>query len=214
MQEQFANNASTTLSGSILSGDSTLTVLSAAGFPSLAAPNVGGVFRLLIDSEIVLVTAVSGTTFTVTRAQEGTSAAAHSSGALATHILTAGAVNNAFVPPSTRVNHAASPYTVTFQDARIVVDASGGNVTVILPAVALDHGVTVKHDEQTGGLGVSNAITIQADATQVLAQPPPNQVSAAVASITVNAAAQSGFAFTFVHRGSALQGGKQPLLLE
>lgn len=80
--EQYANAAQDTLNGSIGSGDGTLVVNSAGEFPS------SGNFRILIDSEILLVTAVSGTTFTITRGVEGTSAASHSNGATVTHVLT------------------------------------------------------------------------------------------------------------------------------
>jgi len=82
--EQYANNAQTTLSASIASGSTTLTVASAASFPT------SGNFRIKIDSEYLLVTAVSGTTFTVTRGIESTLAASHASGATVTHVLTAG----------------------------------------------------------------------------------------------------------------------------
>src|SRR5919199_825417 len=76
------DSPSTTLSSAMTSSQTTMTVVSASGFPS--AP-----FRVKIDSEILLVTAVSGTTFTLddnngtgTRiAQDGTTAASHSSGA-------------------------------------------------------------------------------------------------------------------------------------
>lgn len=69
-----ANNAKSTLNGTITSGATTLIVASAATFP--AAP-----FPLTINNEIVIVTAKSGTTFTVTRGAFGTSAASHSTGA-------------------------------------------------------------------------------------------------------------------------------------
>ena len=59
---------------------------SAVGFPT------GGNFRIIIDSEIMLVTAVQGKTFTVTRAQEGTSAASHNAAAAVFHVLTAGSL--------------------------------------------------------------------------------------------------------------------------
>jgi hypothetical protein len=86
--EQFVNNAQTTLNGAINNSVTSLVVTSATGFPTV------GNFRLLIDSEIMLVTAVSGTTFTITRGIEGTTAASHSSGAPVTHILTADALKN------------------------------------------------------------------------------------------------------------------------
>jgi len=92
MTEQFANNASSTLNGAITNVATTLVVTSAATFPTL--PN----FRLLIGispitAEIILVTGVSGTTFTILRGQEGTAAIGWADLTTVTHILTAGAVN-------------------------------------------------------------------------------------------------------------------------
>lgn len=78
-----------TLNGSISSGVLSLIVSSAAGFPT---PN----FRIKIDNEIMLVTNAVGTTFTVTRGVEGTTAASHSSGATVWAVLTAGALYAAF----------------------------------------------------------------------------------------------------------------------
>jgi hypothetical protein len=87
--EQFSNNASTTLSGAITNTATSITVASAMGFPGTAQ------YRILIDSEILLVTAGAGTTsWTVTRGLEGTTAAAHSSGAVVTHILTAASLKS------------------------------------------------------------------------------------------------------------------------
>ena len=85
--EQFANAAQTTLNGTITSGASSLVVQSASLFPA------SGTFRLLIDSELIIVGAVSGTTFSsLTRGAENTTAASHNSGATVTAILTAGAL--------------------------------------------------------------------------------------------------------------------------
>ena len=81
--EQYANNAQTTLASGITDADSTLTVADASAFPGRPQ------FRILVDEELMLVTAVSGTTWTVERGVEGTVAAAHSSGAAVIHILTA-----------------------------------------------------------------------------------------------------------------------------
>jgi len=92
MTEQFANNASSTLNGAINNSTTTIVVTSAATFPS------SGNFRLLLGvnpatAEIVLVTGVSGTTFTVVRGQEGTTAISWPDLTTVTHILTAGAIN-------------------------------------------------------------------------------------------------------------------------
>src|SRR6185437_2715032 len=82
--EQYANNASSTLASTIIAGDGSLTVASAAAFPTV------GNFRIIVDSEIMTVTAVSGSTFTITRGAEGTTAAGHTSGAIVTQVLTRG----------------------------------------------------------------------------------------------------------------------------
>jgi hypothetical protein len=86
MAEQFKNLASSTLSADIDDSTTSISVVSAMGF-------TGGDFRILVDSEIMKVTGVSGTTFTVVRHQEGTSATAHSNGATVKHVLTAGALD-------------------------------------------------------------------------------------------------------------------------
>lgn len=87
MAEQYTNDAVTTLAGAITSGATSLTVTSATGFPTT------GNFRIRIDGELLLVTAVSGATWTVTRAIEAvggvTLATAHANGATVTHVLTA-----------------------------------------------------------------------------------------------------------------------------
>lgn len=87
--EAFANNDITTLSANIGASD---TVISVASVNNLA--QLGGQFRLLIDSELLVVTGIDiGTNqFQVQRGQEGTTAASHSSGAQVVCILTAGAL--------------------------------------------------------------------------------------------------------------------------
>jgi len=85
--EQFANNAISTLNGTISSSVTTLVVTSVALFPSVPQ------FRIIIDSEIMLVTGVSGTTFTVTRGVENTAQASHTNGAAVAMILTSGALD-------------------------------------------------------------------------------------------------------------------------
>lgn len=85
---RYANNPQTTLSGAVTAGATSITVASAAGFPAR------GQFPIIVDAEIMLVTGVSGTTWTVTRAAEGTSAAAHASGTAVTNVLTAASLLN------------------------------------------------------------------------------------------------------------------------
>lgn len=80
--EQLANSAQSALNGTINSAVTSLVVNSASAFST--APQ----FRIIVDSELMLVTAVAGATFTVTRGIEGTAAASHNNGATVTQILT------------------------------------------------------------------------------------------------------------------------------
>lgn len=85
MTEQFTNNAQTTVTSGLNNTTNPVTFLaaSAAGFPT--SPN----FRILVDNELMLVTAVSGVSWTVSRGVESTTIAAHANGATVTEVLTA-----------------------------------------------------------------------------------------------------------------------------
>jgi hypothetical protein len=74
------NTVTTTVGGAgIDADDTTLTVAGFAGFPAAAE------YRVKIDSEIILVTAGAGTTtWTIKRAQDGTTGAAHAAAATVT----------------------------------------------------------------------------------------------------------------------------------
>lgn len=72
--EQFANTPNTQLSGAINNSVTSITVVSSVGFPAT------GNFRILLDAEIMLVTSISGTTWTVTRGDGGTTATSHGNG--------------------------------------------------------------------------------------------------------------------------------------
>lgn len=97
MAEQFTNKAQTTLNGGINNSTTSIVVTSATGFPS------AGNFRIIVKAEgantdeIMTVTAVSGTTYTVTRASEAVAgvqaASAHASGAIVKHVLTAASLS-------------------------------------------------------------------------------------------------------------------------
>ena len=75
----FKNNAETTLSGGINNSVTTISVASAAVFPT---PDANNVFFATIDDgtniETVKVTAISSNDLTVVRAQDNTSASAFS----------------------------------------------------------------------------------------------------------------------------------------
>jgi hypothetical protein len=84
--ENYTNRASSTLTASINDSVGSLAVDDASLFPS------SGNFRVIVDDELMIVTAVSGSTFTVTRGAEGSTAASHDSGVVVGHIITAGSI--------------------------------------------------------------------------------------------------------------------------
>jgi hypothetical protein len=94
--ELFTNTATTTVTsgatGAPAAGTSeSWTVASSAGFPAASnAATPPSQFRIRIESELCLVTHVSGTTWTVTRGIEGSTVAGHANGTQLTHVITAG----------------------------------------------------------------------------------------------------------------------------
>jgi len=81
-QYQYANNPQTVLAGAVTAGDTSISVASGALFPT------AGRFTIIVDSELMAVTGVEGTVWTVERGSEGTAAAAHNNNAAVTGILT------------------------------------------------------------------------------------------------------------------------------
>lgn len=94
----YANNARTTLSADITTSSVSFTVGSAAAFPTIT--NTGDFFYVTlydkVNIEVVKVTAVSSNTFTVTRAQDGTTAHAFlaATPTVVSHRLTAANIRN------------------------------------------------------------------------------------------------------------------------
>ncbi|ONK10371.1 hypothetical protein [Streptomyces sp. MP131-18] len=85
----YSNTAVTTeLAGNAGSGDTTIVVASAAGYPA-QFPFIVALDYETDAEELVAVTAAAGTTWTVTRAFGGTSAQAHSAGAVVKHVVNA-----------------------------------------------------------------------------------------------------------------------------
>tara|TARA_Y100000114_G_C11702094_1_gene298953 strand:- start:432 stop:875 length:444 start_codon:yes stop_codon:yes gene_type:complete len=81
MSIKLANLAQSTISSSISDSDTSLSVSNASSFPTITGSEF--FFATLgtgVSSEIVKVTQASGTTFTVLRGQDGTTASAHNSG--------------------------------------------------------------------------------------------------------------------------------------
>ncbi len=113
-REQFANNAVDALNGAIDDVVTSLNVADASAFPT------DGNFRILIDSEIMLVTAISTNTFTVVRAQEGTVAASHSDAALVTQLLTAGSLERLITDNAIYSGSGLLPFGMFDRDGNVV----------------------------------------------------------------------------------------------
>jgi hypothetical protein len=128
--EKFTNNASTTLNGAINNSTTSVVVTSATGFPT------SGDFRIVVDNEIMLVTAVSGSTFTVTRGSEGSTAASHADLTPVKHVYTKGSIERLLSDYEQSGGYASRPaspykgtvYTANDVDAKWLYDGTNWNL--------------------------------------------------------------------------------------
>jgi hypothetical protein len=140
--EFFANTAETTLTANVASGDASIPVAAAALFPT------SGNFRVLVDSELMLVTSVNGLAFAVTRGIEGTTATTHAQGATVTHTITAGGLTAALGGQSTL-------------QAGTATLGAGGNVTVTGVSLTASSKIQVTRNTASGTLGNLSAPSAQ-----------------------------------------------------
>lgn len=132
----WTNNASSLLASSIGTGDTSLSVTPGSGgqFPAPSGGDYAAITLVSADGltiEIVRLTSRSGDVLTVTRAQEGTSAAAFSAGAVVSHRLTAAQLDYLKTIAS------------SISGAVLLSPASGSEQT-IQPGQASDRGLIVK----------------------------------------------------------------------
>lgn len=85
-REQFVNNSKTTLASAMTDSETTATVVDGSVFPS------DGDFRIIINGELMLVTARATNVLTVVRGVENSIAAAHNSGETVIALLTKAAL--------------------------------------------------------------------------------------------------------------------------
>jgi hypothetical protein len=115
MAENIGNDFSTALNGAINNSTTSLTVLSGTGAPSAS-------FRVRVDDELMLVTSVGGgTSWTVTRGIESTSAASHADGATVAHVITKAGLDQYLAE---RYNPLATTWTVVKKTADESVTSS------------------------------------------------------------------------------------------
>ncbi|MGO9533898.1 MAG: glycine-rich domain-containing protein [Syntrophobacteraceae bacterium] len=147
----FVNNISTSLASAINSSATSLTLASSIGLPTLAT---GQIMPLTLNDaatglvyEVVYATAISGSTLTVTRAQEGTSAQNWQKGDFALCCPTAGTV----APAGKQMQ--VFGYTTSTGSLGTLTPTAGVYSSVIIPASILYVRVW-----GGGGGGVLNAI--------------------------------------------------------
>lgn len=177
MAIKFSNNASSKLVTGITAIATTLDVLPTTGalFPSLGAGDY--FYCTLVDTsgniEIVKVTARSGDTFTVVRAQEGTTSRAYPANSVVEQRFTAGSLTEVLsVPFATNAEATAQVLTykavtpanlplVSVKHADDAADLSTGSVL----SVAKGGTGTTSSAGISSLLNLSNAATIQAVST-------------------------------------------------
>jgi len=150
----FANNCNTTLNGGITAVATSMVVTSATGFP---APTGSQYFYCtLADAatqttiEIVKVTAVSGTTFTIVRGQDGTTGTIFASGAVVSLRLVAANLND--FPKLDEAN--TFTFAPTFNTALAV--GSGGTGLISLTAGYVPYGNGTSAFSSTSALSYAN----------------------------------------------------------
>lgn len=118
----FANGALSTLAADITAGATTLTVADPSRFP--AAP-----FHLAVEEELMTVTVAIGSTFTVARGIEGTTAIAHAKGAPLAQTVTAADFASFLTSGVTSFNTRTGAVTLNSTDVNAVLSA-GNNITL------------------------------------------------------------------------------------
>ena len=158
----FANNCNTTLNGGITAIATSMVVTSATGFP---APTGSQYFYCtLADAatqttiEIVKVTAVSGTTFTIVRGQDGTSGTIFASGAVVSLRLVRASLQD--FPLLDEAN--TFTFAPTFNTALAVGSGGTGLTTLTAGYIPYGNGTSAFASSSalqfnSGNLGVSTA---------------------------------------------------------
>ena len=154
--ELFANLAKTTLNGAINNSTTSITPTSTAGF---STPGGGKQFRITIDSEIMIVTAVTTGVWTVTRGAEGTTASAHAN--LANIYQTITAASLAAIPiASGDLTGTVTTATVAQIQGQPVSNSSVTKGQVFVGTSAGNYGPVSVSGDTSWSTGTPGAVTV------------------------------------------------------
>lgn len=145
-KETYSNFAFSPLVADIDADDTELVIVSASDFPA------SGPFRLFIDKEVMLCTAIVGETLTVTRGYEDSTATDHTAGSMVIHGITVGALENLFTDGMKFKPRRAAIERLLDERImdRVHVDdfgAIGDGASHPLSSIMLEDGVTPKYPD-------------------------------------------------------------------
>lgn len=153
MAELLANNAASTLTAAVPDAvATTLTVANGTVFPAT------GNFRVIVDNELMLATARSGNTLTVTRGIEATTAVSHLNGAAITHILTKGGLDQYLTEKASA--GAELGYAEITANLTVPVVAEASAVTVVSAGAITFDGTPVLIDFFCAGVTNASGATV------------------------------------------------------
>jgi hypothetical protein len=187
-----------TLTGSITSGATSLTVDTAAGLPA-STP-----FTIIIDPglasmEICDVTAVGGTTLTVTRGRDGTSAQAHDNGATVRHGFSARDFDESRAHEDDTTAHGATGAVVGTTNTQALTNKDLTSVTNTFPStLALDADLdthvadTTAHGTTGNVVGTSDTQTLTNKTISGSSNTLSNIAQSSVTSLTTDLTAIDG----------------------
>lgn len=153
MTEQFSNCTPTALSAGITATQTTISVADASTYPLL------GNFRIAVQifdasglnpistREIMIVTAVAGNTWTVSRAQESTKALAYPSGTRVVHVVTAAVM--------TALATGGGVTSVNSQTGAVTLQSSGASITFTNPSPGV-----INAESVSGGAGTVTTVSV------------------------------------------------------
>ena len=183
MAIKFSNLASTTLASGVSSTATSVSVTSASSFPALGS---GDYFYATIGagsgSEIVKVTGISGTTFTVSRGEDGTTAVSHSAGVDVALRVTAGTLEDLrdggqVYTAGSGLGLSGNEFTNTAPDQTVSISGSGSTtVTGTYPSFTVSS-TSYSHPSAhpiSFITGLQTALDGKVDDSQVLTDVPAN----------------------------------------